>query len=115
MCDVSLINLGKTCAAINQIATCANTIKGFVAKIFCTLTHYVWEALGIKTSFLRDATFVLGEDVDGWLQQISQCQNDFIVHASCSHMSFLSCKFWQKKATICGIRSYKGSDFPRAS
>nr|ASA69627.1 polyprotein [Squash mosaic virus] len=97
LCDVSLINLGKTCAAINQIATCANTIKGFVAKIFCTLTHYVWEALGIKTSFLRDATFVLGEDVDGWLQQISQCQNDFIVHASCSQDEFLKLQILAEK------------------
>ncbi|QHB15174.1 polyprotein [Comovirus sp.] len=80
-CDSTLVSVGKTCTAINSINTAVGTMKSLVGKLMSMLCSFVYRVLGLESSFLRDASMVFSENVDGWLKQISWCQDQFLAKA----------------------------------
>ncbi|NP_619518.1 polyprotein [Cowpea severe mosaic virus] len=80
-CDGTLVSIGKTCNAVNSINTAAGTIKNLVGRLLSMLSNFAYKLLGLESTFLRDASVVFSENVDGWLKQISWCQDQFLAKA----------------------------------
>ena len=80
-CNTTLVSMGKTCQAINQISTCATNLKSLAGKIFSCLQNFVWQMFGMESRFLRDASLMFEEDLDKWLKDIAKAQDTFLAKA----------------------------------
>ncbi|ADI60054.1 polyprotein [Broad bean true mosaic virus] len=87
--QASLVTVGRSCTAINAIATSVGHLKNFAGKILSLLRDFAWENLGLEARFLTDASLIFGEDVDGWLKGISALKDAFIAKSYCNQDEML--------------------------
>nr|QQL13867.1 polyprotein [Bean pod mottle virus] len=80
-CDTSLVAMGKTCTAFNQICTAGKNVKVIAGRLLEVVSNFVRKLLGLDSAFLRDAALIFSQDVDGWLRNISWCQEQFLLKA----------------------------------
>lgn len=80
-CNTTLVSMGKTCQAVNQITTCATNLKSLAGKIFSCLQNFIWQMFGMESRFLRDASLMFEEDLDQWLKDITKAQDTFLAKA----------------------------------
>nr|QWQ57599.1 polyprotein [Turnip ringspot virus] len=96
-CDTTLLSMGKTCQAVNQINTCAGNLKAIVGKIFTMLQDFVWKIFGMESRFLRDASLMFEEDVDQWLKDIAACEDAYLEKAYASQDDIMKMQCLIKK------------------
>nr|BAG84602.1 RNA1-polyprotein [Radish mosaic virus] len=96
-CETTLLSMGKTCQAVNQISTCAGNLKAMAGKLFGILQDFIWKIFGMESRFLRDASLMFEEDVDQWLKDIAECQDSYLAKAYSSQDDIMKMQALIKK------------------